>query len=42
MTNRGLTSYLFRCWVNSHVRPLRLSELRALWREVRRFIREQS
>lgn len=36
MTNRYLVRFIFRLWVNLHTRPLRLSELRPLWREARR------
>ena len=42
MKNQSLTFYLFRIWVRLHARPLRLNELRPLWREVQRFVREQS
>ena len=31
-------SFMFRIWVRLHDRPLRLSEMRPLWREVRRFL----
>lgn len=37
MTDDDLTSFLFRIWVKLHARPLRLSQLRPLWREARRF-----
>jgi hypothetical protein len=40
MVNRSLASFLFRFWVKLHSRSLRLSELRPLWHEVRRFVRD--
>jgi hypothetical protein len=39
MINHSLASFLFRFWVKLHGRPLRLSELRPLWHETRRFVR---
>jgi hypothetical protein len=46
MAKHSQTSYLFRIGVDLHVRfharPLRLSELRTIWRWVRRFVYEQS
>ena len=42
MTNRSLVSFLFRLWIKLLGRPLQLSELRLLWHEVRRFVRQHS
>jgi hypothetical protein len=40
MKAKDLRSFLFRLWIKLHGRPLRLSELRPLWHEVGRFLRE--
>jgi hypothetical protein len=34
-----LISTLFRLWITLQARPMRMAELRAHWREVRRFVR---
>jgi hypothetical protein len=42
MINHRLTPFLFRFLVNLWGRPLRLSELRSLWLDVRRLVEAHS
>jgi hypothetical protein len=39
---RRLASTLFRLWIGLQPRPLSWAELRAHWREVRRFVRQHA
>lgn len=41
MSTLEVTSIVFRAWVKLHRPPLRLSQLRLLWRETRRFVLSQ-
>lgn len=38
MTDKNLVSFLFRFWVTLLPRPMRLNQLRPLWREASRFV----
>ena len=40
VTNRNLTSLLFRIWIKLLNRPFGLDKLRPLWQEVRRFVQQ--